>query len=50
MQLIGGFTDQNDGFGYHFSLLLLRVTFGGAMIIGDEQGKFSLDYAIWNRN
>ena len=39
MKLIGDFTDQNHGFGYHLSLLLLRVTFGGAMIIGHGQGK-----------
>jgi len=39
MKLIGDFTDHNNGLGYHFSLLILRVTFGGAMIIGHGQGK-----------
>ena len=39
MKLIGDFTDQNQSLGYHFSLLLLRITFGGAMIIGHGQGK-----------
>lgn len=39
MKLIGDFTDQNQGLGYHFSLLILRITFGGAMVIGHGQGK-----------
>ncbi len=39
MKLIGDFTDQERGFPHHLSLFLLRVTFGGAMIIGHGQGK-----------